>query len=76
MTNHGCAIVLEKTGTGWSAYAPDLDGCIATGSTPDETRQLMREALELHLRAMREEGDEIPAPTSLVEYAQSMISTA
>lgn len=68
MNNHGYSIVLEKTGTGWSAYAPDLDGCIATGATPEETRQLMREALELHLRAMREDGDEIPEPTSLVDY--------
>ncbi len=68
MTNHGYAIVLEKTATGWSAYAPDLDGCIATGATPEETRQLMSEALEMHLRAMREDGDEIPSPTSLVDY--------
>lgn len=68
MINYGYAIVLRKTGTGWSAYAPDLDGCIATGATPEETRQLMSEALELHLRAMREDGDEIPAPTSLVDY--------
>lgn len=68
MSNHGYAIVLEKTRTGWSAYAPDLDGCIATGKTPEETRRLMKEAMEIHLRSMREDGDPIPEPTSLVEY--------
>lgn len=69
MTKHGYAIVLERTSTGWSAYVPDLDGCIAAGDTQEETRQLIQEAIEIHLRSMREDGDSIPEPTSIVEYA-------
>ncbi len=69
MTKHGYAIVLERTPTGWSAYVPDLDGCIAAGDTQEETRQLIQEAIEIHLRSMREDGDSIPEPTSIVEYA-------
>jgi len=68
MNKHGYAIVIERTATGWSAYVPDLDGCIAAGDTQEETRRLIREALEIHLRSMREDGDAIPEPSSLVEY--------
>ena len=68
MNKHGYAIVLERTATGWSAYVPDIDGCIAAGDTQEETRHLIREALEIHLRSMREDGDAIPEPSSLVEY--------
>ena len=68
MNKHGYAIVIERTATGWSAYVPDLDGCIAAGDTQEETRQLIREALKTHLRSMREDGDAIPEPSSLVEY--------
>ncbi len=62
------AVVLEKTGNGWSAYVPDLDGCIAAGDTEAETLKLIREAIALHLRGMREDGDPIPEPTTLVDY--------
>lgn len=68
MNKHKYAIVLERTATGWSAYVPDLDGCIAAGDTQAETRQLIKEAMEIHLRSMREDGDAIPEPSSLVEY--------
>ena len=49
--------------TGYSAYAPDLRGCIATGLTLDETREQMRGAIEFHLRGLREDGDPIPEPS-------------
>jgi predicted RNase H-like HicB family nuclease/predicted RNA binding protein YcfA (HicA-like mRNA interferase family) len=51
--------------TGYSAYAPDLPGCIATGRTLDETRELMQGAIEFHLRGMREDGDPIPEPSHI-----------
>ncbi len=49
--------------TGFSAYAPDLPGCIATGRTLNETREQMRGAIEFHLRGLREDGDPIPEPS-------------
>ncbi|HEV7796892.1 MAG TPA: type II toxin-antitoxin system HicB family antitoxin [Pyrinomonadaceae bacterium] len=61
------ATIIEKGERNYSAYFPDLPGCIATGNTLDELKQRMREALDLHLRGMREDGLPIPEP-SLVEY--------
>jgi predicted RNase H-like HicB family nuclease len=57
------AVIYEPTGTGYSAYAPDLPGCIATGQTLEQTRVRMTEAIEAHLQAMREDGDPIPEPS-------------
>ena len=57
-------IILEKTKTGYSAYAPDLPGCIASGTTKHETENLMKEAMEFHIEGMIEEGLEIPKPTT------------
>ena len=57
-------IIYEKTATGYSAYAPDLPGCIAGGFTFDETAELMRGAIQMHLEAMREDGDPIPEPST------------
>jgi predicted RNase H-like HicB family nuclease len=64
------AIVIEKAESNYSAYVPDLPGCVATGSTVEETETLSREAIELHLEGMREDGLPIPVPTSMVEYVQ------
>jgi predicted RNase H-like HicB family nuclease len=64
------AMIIEKGERNYSAYFPDLPGCIATGKTLDEVKRLMREALELHLRGMREDGLPIPEP-SLVEYVDA-----
>jgi predicted RNase H-like HicB family nuclease len=63
-------MIVEKGERNYSAYFPDLPGCIATGNTLDEVKQRMREALELHLRGMREDGLPIPEP-SLVEYVDA-----
>ena len=57
-------MILEKTKTGYAAYAPDLPGCIATGSTRIATENLMKEAMEFHIEGMIEEGLEIPKPTT------------
>ncbi len=54
------AVIYEKTRTGYSAYVPDLPGCVAGGATLDETTELIRGAVELHLETMREDGDLIP----------------
>jgi predicted RNase H-like HicB family nuclease len=63
-------VVYERTFDGWSAYVPDLPGCVAAGDTREETERLIREAIGLHLKSLRESGDEVPAPgkwTGLVE---------
>jgi predicted RNase H-like HicB family nuclease len=64
------AIVIEKGESNYSAYVPDLPGCVATGATVEKTESLLREAIELHLEGMREDGTPIPPPTSVVEYVQ------
>ena len=64
------AVVVERTGNNYSAYVPDLPGCIATGGTLEEIEQLIREAVELHLNGLREDGLPIPRPSSQVEYVE------
>jgi predicted RNase H-like HicB family nuclease len=63
-------IVVEKTATGYSAYSPDLPGCIATGATRDEVETTMREAVQFHLDGLREEGLDAPAPHSYSTYCE------
>jgi predicted RNase H-like HicB family nuclease len=60
--------VIERTGTGYSAYVPELPGCIATGATESQVRQRLQEAIEIHLKSMIEDGDPIPEPTTTHEY--------
>lgn len=55
-------IVMEKTENGYSAYSPDLDGCVAAGKSRQKVQKLMREAIALHLDGMREEGEKAPPP--------------
>ena len=62
--------VLEATSTGFSAYVPDLSGCVAAGETADEVTQAIKEAIEFHLEGMREEGCQIPAPSTTADYAE------
>jgi predicted RNase H-like HicB family nuclease len=61
-------VLFEKTDTGYSAYVPDLPGCVAAGADKQETAELMRKAIEMHLAGMREDGDPIPEPTTIAEY--------
>ena len=63
-------IVIEPTETGFSAYSPDLPGCVSTGATVEETEANMREAIEFHLEGLREEGYEIPRPSSRSKYVE------
>jgi predicted RNase H-like HicB family nuclease len=62
------AVVIETAEENYSAYVPDLPGCIATGSTVAEVQQSIREAIELHLSGMREDGIPLPPPSSQVDY--------
>ncbi len=64
------AIVIEKAESNYAAYVPDLPGCVATGFTLEETEQQIREAIDLHLRGMREDGLPIPEPSSSVDYVE------
>lgn len=62
------AIVIEKSDNNYGAWAPDLPGCVAVGDTVEEVQQLMREAIEMHLAGMREDGDPIPPAIAQVNY--------
>ena len=64
------AVVFEKAAANWAAYVPDLPGCITTGKTIAETKQNIREAIELHLEAMREVGEPIPSPEADVDFVE------
>ena len=61
-------IVIEKTKNNYSAYCPDLPGCVATGKTRQETELNMHEALEMHIQGMIEDKLAIPANVTLAEY--------
>jgi predicted RNase H-like HicB family nuclease len=65
------AMIIEKGERNYSAYLPDVPGCIATGNTVEEVKRRMREAVELHLRGMREDGLPIPEPSSIAEYVEA-----
>jgi predicted RNase H-like HicB family nuclease len=64
------AIVVEKTKNNYSAYVPDLPGCVATGQTVKETENEIREAIEFHIEGLREDGLDVPQPASIVEYLE------
>lgn len=63
-------MVVEKTDTGYSAYSPDLDGCVATGGTREEVERQMREAIEFHLEGMTRNGEAIPEPHTYSRYVE------
>lgn len=71
MSERKYAIVIEPGPNNFSAYVSDLPGCVSTGHTEAEVKRNMREAIELHLSGMREDGDPIPQPTTLVDYVPS-----
>ncbi len=64
------AIVIEKAEGNYSAYVPDLPGCIATGATLEEVEREIREAVAFHIEGMQEDGLAVPEPTSTVEYIE------
>lgn len=63
-------IIIEETSTGFSAYSPDIDGCVSTGQTREEVEKNMREAIEFHLDGLRMEGYAIPEPHSSPAYVE------
>ena len=64
------AVVIEKGARNYSAYVPDLPGCVSVGDTPDEIKAEIREAIEFHLEGLRADGLPIPKPTSTAEYVE------
>ena len=62
------AIVIEKAESNYSAYVPDLPGCVATGATLEEVEKEIREAIEFHLEGLRADNLPVPAASSRVEY--------
>ena len=64
------AIVIEKAENNYSAYVPDLPGCVSTGATVEEAEKSIREAIAFHLEGMRENGIPIPPASSHVEYVE------
>lgn len=65
---HRFLVVIEKARDNFSAYSPDLPGCVATGDTREEAETNMHEALQLHVEGMLEDGDPIPESAALAEY--------
>ena len=61
-------IVIEKAGKNYSAYIPDVPGCVATGKTPREAKENIKEALEFHLEGLKEDGMPSPEAATLGEY--------
>ena len=64
------AVVIEKGERNYSAYVPDLPGCVSVGDTLEEAKAEIREAIEFHLEGMREDGLPIPKPSSRAEYVE------
>lgn len=62
------AVVIEKTETGYSAYVPDLPGCVSVGATREQMERNIKEAIELYIDELREQGVSIPAPTTDTDY--------
>jgi len=61
-------VVVEKAGENYSAYSPDLPGCIATGSTPEETRARMQQAIEMHVQGLKADHLPVPEASAFAEY--------
>jgi predicted RNase H-like HicB family nuclease len=65
------AVVIEKAPKNYSAYVPDLPGCIATGRTIAEVRRSIRQAIKMHVAGLREDGLPVPEPTSACAYVRA-----
>ncbi|HYD51231.1 MAG TPA: type II toxin-antitoxin system HicB family antitoxin [Gemmatimonadaceae bacterium] len=61
-------IVIEETESGYSAYSPDFPGCVSTGRSREDVERSMRDAIELHLDGLREDGQPIPKPSTSAAY--------
>ena len=65
------AIVIEEAANNYSAYVPDLPGCIATGQTVEQVKQEIREAIRFHIEGLREDGLPVPAPSTICEFVEA-----
>lgn len=65
------AIVIEQAGANYSAFVPDLPGCVATGATPEDAERQIRSAIELHISGLRADGLDVPEPTSTVATVEA-----
>ena len=65
------AVVIEKADSNYSAYVPDLPGCVATGDTVASVEREIRDAIRFHIEGLKEDGLPVPAPTSLAEYVET-----
>ena len=63
-------VIIEKTATGFSAYSPDLPGCVATGRTRQEVEREMHDAIEFHIEGLRLAGEPVPEPCSHASYCE------
>ncbi len=68
------AIVIEKADSNYSAYVPDLPGCVSTGRTVEEVKQNIAEAVEFHIQGLIEDGDPVPPPTTLSDYVEAKVA--
>src|SRR5262245_51237459 len=64
------ATIIENAGSNYSAYVPGLPGCIATGDTVDEVERELPDAIQFHIKGLKDDGLPVPEPTSLAEYVQ------
>ena len=65
------AVVIEKANGNYSAYVPDLPGCVATGPTVKEVEKEIREAIRFHIEGLKEDGLAVPQPSSIAEYVEA-----
>jgi predicted RNase H-like HicB family nuclease len=65
------AVVIEEAGRNYSAYVPDLPGCVATGDTIEEVEREIRDAIQFHIAGLKEDGIPVPIPTSRAEYVDA-----
>jgi predicted RNase H-like HicB family nuclease len=65
------AVVIEKAGGNYSAYVPDLPGCVATGATVAEVEAEIRDAIRFHIDGLKADGLAVPKPTSIAEYVEA-----
>ena len=63
-------VIIEESATGYGAYSPDLEGCVATAATLDEAEATMREAVEFHIETLRADGQDVPEPSAYVTYVE------
>jgi predicted RNase H-like HicB family nuclease len=65
------AVVIEKANGNYSAYVPDLPGCVATGTTVKNTEREIRDAIRFHIDGLKEDGQPVPVPTSIADYVEA-----